>query len=74
MAAAAATAATAASRKLQHAALECSAVFLIENVERRQTDVGDFFFSESNFVQLCGVLQRRHIRRRPAGCGGCAPG
>jgi hypothetical protein len=21
----------------------------------------------------CGILQRRHVRRRPAGCGGCAP-
>jgi hypothetical protein len=71
-AAMAATAAT-ASRKLQHAALECGAVFLVEDIERRQADIRDFLFSEADLVTLRSVVHRRHIRGRPDGRCGCAP-
>ncbi|MGC2410503.1 MAG: hypothetical protein WA441_11050, partial [Methyloceanibacter sp.] len=41
--------------------LGCSNIFLVEDIERRQTDIGDFLFTESYFVARCGVL-RQHIR------------
>jgi hypothetical protein len=43
----------------------CRGVFLVEDVERRQTDIGNFFFTEEEFVMRCCVLHR-HIHRRPS--------
>lgn len=65
-ASAASAAAASASRKL-YARLGCSRVFLVEDIERPQTDVGDFFLAESDFMTRYGLL-RRHIRSRPTGC------
>ena len=31
-----------------------SSIFLVEEIERRQTDVGDFLLTEKNFVLLRG--------------------
>ena len=31
-----------------------SSIFLVEDMERRQTDVGDFFLAKKDFVILCG--------------------
>jgi hypothetical protein len=45
--------------------------FLVEDVERREADVRDLFFTESNFVTRHRRL-RRHIRRRSTDCGRCA--
>ena len=42
-----------------------SDIFLVEDIERRQADVGDFLFTESYFVARFSVLWR-HCRRR--GC------
>src|SRR5262245_12200025 len=47
-----------------------SAVFLVEDVERPQADVGDFFLTESDLRR--GGIPRRHFRDRHSGCGGCA--
>lgn len=47
-----------------------SGIFLVEDIERRQADVGDFLFAESNFVTRYGGLQWYICCRR--GCGGCA--
>src|SRR5262249_61830604 len=47
-----------------------SGVFLVEDVERRQADVGDFFLTESD-LRPRGI-PRRYIRRRHGGCCGCA--
>jgi hypothetical protein len=52
-AAAAAAATTATPRHLLHGA---TAVFLVEEVERREADVGDFFFTESD------ALCRREVQ------------
>jgi hypothetical protein len=79
-AATASTASAAASGKL-YGGLECSLygglersnVFLVENVERRQTDVGDFLVCECDFVALRKVIHRRHIGDRHTGrCGGAS--
>jgi hypothetical protein len=43
---------------------------MIEDIERRQADVRDFFVTESDFVTRCDLL-RRHIRSRH-GRRGCA--
>jgi hypothetical protein len=43
----------------------CRSVFLVEDVERRQTDVGNFFLTEEEFVMRYGVLHR-HIHCRPS--------
>jgi hypothetical protein len=40
-----------------------SDIFLVEDIERRQADVGDFLFTESYFVARFSVLWR-HCRRR----------
>ena len=47
-----------------------SSVFLVEDVERPQADVGDFFLTESDL--RWGGIPRRYIRRRHSGCRGCA--
>jgi hypothetical protein len=46
-----------------YASLERCVVLLVEDVEGRQADVGDFFLTEEEFVMRCGVLHR-HIHRR----------
>lgn len=46
-----------------------SGVFVVEDMESRQTDVRDFFLTESNCG--CGVL-RRHSACRTNGCRGWA--
>ena len=67
--AAAAAAASAASGKL-FAESGRSSVFLVEDVERPQADVGDFFLTESDLGR--GGIPRRYIRGRNSGCRGCA--
>jgi hypothetical protein len=64
-ASAAATSASAAPSNLFKSSQRCRSVFLVEDVERRQTDVGNFFLTEEEFVMRCGVLHR-HIHRRPS--------
>jgi hypothetical protein len=39
------------------AKLARSGVFLVENKERRQADVGDFLFTEGDLWCLRGILQ-----------------
>src|SRR5215470_18137242 len=47
-----------------------SGVFLVEDVERPQADVGDFFLTESDLGR--GGIPRRYICGRNSGCRGCA--
>jgi len=47
-----------------------SGVFLVEDVERPQADVGDFFLTESDLGR--GGIPRRYFRGRHSGCCGCA--
>ena len=54
-----------------YAGFGCSDIFLVEDIERRQTDISDFFFAESDFVARCGALHR-HIRCGHLGCRGAA--
>jgi hypothetical protein len=70
MAAAAATvaAATAAASGYLDAQSRCRRVFLVDDIERRQTDVGELFFTEYDFMARRDLLQRK-IRRRTAGRG-----
>jgi hypothetical protein len=63
-ASAAAASAAAASGEL-HAGLMRAAALLVEDVECRQADIGDFFFTERD--RRCGVARGRHIRCRPDG-------
>ena len=46
--------AAAVSDKLQ-AGLGCSGVFLVEDVERRQAHVRDFFLAESDLIVIFGA-------------------
>jgi hypothetical protein len=69
-ASAAATSAAATSGKLL-TELERSGVFLVEDIERRQADVRDFFVTESDNLTRCRI-RRRHIRYRSAGRCGCS--
>jgi hypothetical protein len=39
----------------------CSVALLVEDVERRQADVGDFFLTESDLIAIFGIWHR-HIR------------
>src|SRR5882757_7505454 len=59
-AAATATATAAASARFLNTA---SDLFLVEEVERRQADVGDFFFAECDGMGRCVVRGLRRIRR-----------
>src|SRR5262249_8341400 len=68
-AAPAAAAASAASGK-SFAKSRRSGVFLVEDVERPQADVGDFFLTEGDLGR--GGIPRRYIRGRHSGCRGCA--
>src|SRR6516164_10241014 len=47
-----------------------SGVFLVEDVERPQADVGDFFLTESDLGR--GGIPPRDFRGRHSGCCGCA--
>ena len=69
--AAGATAAAAAARGKSYAARECSGIFFVEDIERRQADIKDFLLTESDLVTHSGV-PRQHIRRRPTSCCGCS--
>lgn len=57
--AATAVAATAAASDELHAGVGFADVFLIEDIERRQSDVGDFLLTESEFVAISGAPRRR---------------
>jgi hypothetical protein len=48
----------------------CSGSLLIEDVERPQADVGDFFLVEGDLGR--DGIPHRHIRRWQGGCRGCA--
>jgi hypothetical protein len=48
----------------------CSGGFLVEDVERPQADVGDFFLIEGDLGR--SGIPGRHIRRRYGGCRGGA--
>ena len=50
-------------------ALRRAGVFLVENIECRQVDVGDFLLVERDFVTHYGIL-RQHIRNWRSGCCG----
>ena len=71
-AAAAASAAPAAAAALGNSFAERAraGVFLVEHVERAQTDVGDFFFGQRD-LRPKGILGRR-IGRRHGGRRGCS--
>src|SRR5437868_6957564 len=71
-ASAAAASAAAAARFLYQAAPSGCQVLLVEEIERRQTDVGDFLFTESDRMSRYKVRRRREVRRRYSR-GGCAP-
>ena len=73
--AAAATAATATSAAAASAPRHLDAgsdVFLVEQVERRQADVGDFFFAECDGLRRSVLLSLRRVCCRNGGCG-CTP-
>lgn len=66
----AAAAASAASVGELDARLGGSGVFLVEDIKRRQTDVGDFFFPERDFMVRCGLVRRDIPSRTTRGrCG-----
>src|SRR5262249_43051735 len=67
----AAAAAAAGPRGLLYAELGFASVFLVEDVERGQADVGHFLFAEKDLVTLRCVLGRR-VRRRAGVCRRCA--
>ena len=62
-----AAAATAATPDELYAGPQCCDALFVEDVERRQADVGDFLLGESDFVAHSSI-RRRPIRRRPTGC------
>ncbi len=55
-----------------YAALSRCRVFLVEQVERGQTDVGEFFFTEHRDRLARREVIRLNVRRRHGRCG-CAP-
>jgi hypothetical protein len=61
-AASVAAAAAASSHKLEAGRGQCG-VFPVEDVERRQTDVEDFFFTEGEFVTRFRWFARADLRR-----------
>ena len=60
--------ATAAAPGYLHAALGRCSIFLIENIERGQTDVGDFFFTKREFVTQSDGWRLGCVRRRRDCC------
>ena len=75
-AASAASAATAASAAAAAAGFVYQAlksgVLLVEDVERRQADVGHFLFTEDDFVTRCHVRCLWSVRCRYGGCRGAS--
>ena len=69
-ASAAAAAAPATSIGDLHARFRGRGIFLVEDIERRQADVREFFFAQRDFVARCNLLQR-HVRSGRAGRGRC---
>jgi hypothetical protein len=69
--AAATAVAAAAAASQSYAAGSLCGVLLVEDIERRQADVGDFFFTEGDLMTRCNVWQWLHIRCRHGRCG-CA--
>jgi hypothetical protein len=68
-AAASAASAAAATAGFLHHAADRSGILLIEGVECRQTDVGEFFDTEREFVTRCNIRRLRNVRYRRDGCG-----
>jgi len=66
--AAAMAAATAATSGDPDARFRGSRVFLVDDIERRQADVREFFFTEYDFMARRNLLQR-HVRSRRTGRG-----
>jgi hypothetical protein len=71
-AAATAASAAAAAASFVYQAPKRSRVLLVEDVERRQADVGDFLFTEDDFVTRCHVRCQRSVHCRHGRCR-CAP-
>jgi len=65
------TAASAAVDCKSYALAELGFVFLVEDIERRQADVSDFLFTESNCRKRCGLLQRCIRCRCSCVCAAC---
>jgi hypothetical protein len=63
-----ASTAAAAARHLREAA---GAVFLVEDVECRKTNVGHFLFAKNEALIGCGVQRLRNVGGWKSGCG-CA--
>jgi hypothetical protein len=61
--AAAATAAAATTSDELHAGSDCSAIFFVKDIERRQADVRDFLFGQNEFVAQVGA-SGGYVRRR----------
>jgi hypothetical protein len=59
-------AAAAAARHMRQAG---GAVFPVEEVECRETDVGHFLFAENEALIGRGVRRLRNVRSRKRGCG-----
>jgi hypothetical protein len=60
------TPAATASGKL-HGARRQAGGFLVEDIERRQTDVGDFLFAKDDLLIGRDVRRRRDVGYRSAG-------
>jgi hypothetical protein len=56
-----------------YASLERCVVLMVEDVEGRQVDVGNFFLTEEELVMRSGILHR-HIHRRSSSRCGCSAG
>jgi hypothetical protein len=67
-----ASAAAAATPGYLHAILGSSRVFLVEHIERRQADVGDFFLTERECLTRRHVQRLWRVRYRSDRCG-CTP-
>ena len=71
MAAAAAVAPVAAVTNKLHIRLSCAFAFLVEHIKRRQGDVRNLLFTESDVVAVPGA-RHRYTRCRSAGNRRCA--
>ena len=67
----ASSAPTAAVGCKSYALAELGFVFLVEDIERRQADVSNFLFTESNCRKRCGLLQRYVRCRCSCVCAAC---
>jgi hypothetical protein len=66
----AAVAATAAMADELYARLSCVFAFFVEDIERRQADVGDFLLTESDLIAISGVRRRHNCRPQDHPPGG----